>query len=70
MVYLKTNIDEQTYRDLKSQGSQAINDYGFEYLYNKGYIVSDKEYKGCHLRSKNNNYEMILNTEQQEEFEK
>ena len=45
MVYITKKIDLQTYNDLKTKGSQALKDFGFECLYDSGYIKSDREYK-------------------------
>lgn len=63
MVYIKTSITKVLYDELKSEGKQAINDYGFEYLYNKGYIKSDKEYKGCFLHKTDDSYTIIFATQ-------
>lgn len=68
MVYLKTNIHKDLYEELASKDSQELNDYGFEYLYNKKYISTDKEYKGCFLRKINDKYEIIYQTEKQEVY--
>ena len=45
MVYITKKIDLQTYNDLKTKGSQALKDFGFECLYDSGYIKSDREYE-------------------------
>ena len=63
MVYITKKIDLQTYNDLKTKGSQALKDFGFECLYNSGYIKSDREYKGCYLHKHNEQFEIVLVTE-------
>lgn len=66
MVYLKITIAQDLYNKLSSQGPEAIKDYGFDYLYNKGYIKSDREYKGCFLHRTDDRYEIILRTQKYE----
>lgn len=63
MVYITTKITKDIYDDLKTKGEQAINDYGFEYLYSKGYIKSDREYKGCFLHKVDDSYTIIFATQ-------
>ena len=63
MVYIKTRITEDIYNELRVKGEQALKDYGFEYLYSKGYISSDKEYKGCFLHRNESQYEIVFKTE-------
>jgi len=63
MVYLKINITQDLYDELNMQGPEAVDNFGFDYLYKKGYIESDKEYKGTHIRKKDNRYEVICVTQ-------
>ena len=63
MVYLRISITQDLYDELTKQGPEAINDFGFDYLYKKGYIESDKEYKGTHIRKTNNRCEAICITQ-------
>ena len=62
MVYLKITITKDLYDDLKPKGEQAIKDYGFDYLYEKKYIKSEKEYKGCFLHRTGEQYEVVFRT--------
>ena len=40
----------------------AITDYAFEYLYEKGYIKSEEEFKGAHIKSNNGEYSLLCIT--------
>lgn len=66
MVYLRISITQDLYDELTAQGPEAIKDYGFDYLYNKGYIKSDREYKGCFLHRTDDHYEIVLRTQKYE----
>ena len=65
MVYLKIKITENLYNELQNKGSQGLKDYGFEWLYEKGYIDTDREYKGCFLHKTGELYEIIFITEKE-----
>lgn len=62
MVYVKTKITEDLYRELRRKDPQMLNDYGFEWLYDKGYINNDREYKGCFLQKNEDGYAIIFRT--------
>lgn len=62
MVFLKHQLTKKEFKDLQNQGSQAIKDYGFYYLYNNGYIKTDKEYTGALLKEKDGEYGIICGT--------
>lgn len=62
MVYVKTKIDEELYRKLQRQSPRELNDYGFEWLYDKGYISTERVYKGCFLHKSGNQYEIVFRT--------
>lgn len=63
MVYLKITITKDLYDNLRSKGEQVIKDYGFDYLYEKKYIESEREYKGCFLHRTDEQYEIVFKTQ-------
>ena len=60
---MRISITQDLYEKLKAQGPEAINNFGFDYLYKRQYIESDKEYKGTHIRKRDSHYEAICVTQ-------
>lgn len=66
MIFIETQVTEELFNEIMQRSKEdkyAITDYAFEYLYDKGYIKNEKEFRGAHFRKNGDNISLLCMTD-------